>query len=80
MSDGVKITIPAERTDGDEEEVYHVSTDQATRIAAQLISGIAYEYINGTPDLADDFDTRRDMKRSALGEVKNELYGPYERM
>lgn len=80
MSKGVMITIPEDCTTGDVDEVYYLSTDQATNIAAQLINGIAQEYINGTQDLEDNFDTRRDMKRSALGEVKNEMYGPYERM
>ena len=80
MSDGVKITIPEDRTEGEGKETYHVSTDQAADIAASLIDGIASEYITGTEDLVNDHDTRRSMRRQALNQVKDELYGPYARM
>lgn len=80
MSDGIRIMIPAERTESGEIETYHVSADQAKSIAKQAIDGMALEYINGTEDLHDDHDTRRSMRKQALSEVKDELYGPYGRM
>lgn len=80
MSDGVPLTIPGTRTQNGEPQTVHVSTDEAAEIAAQLVRGMASEYITGTEDLYDDHDTRVDMERQALGEVKNELYrGPYSR-
>lgn len=80
MSDGVAITIPSDRTEGNGCETFHVSADQAADIAADIIDGMAFEYINGTEDLHDDHDTRRGMRKQALAEVKDELYGPYGRM
>lgn len=73
MSDGIQITIPADRTESGERETFYVSDDQAISIAARIVEGSATEIINGNEDFYDDPDTRRSLQREALSKIKAEL-------
>ena len=80
MSDGVPISIPAERTEPGERLHYNVSADEALQIAVGALDGIVQERINGDEDLVNDHDTRRALKKEVLSELREEFSEPYMRI
>ena len=78
MSDGVKVRIPANRTESGSDEYFWLSVDEAAELAGSIAQGIAHEWIRGQhPEEWGDFDLQRGMKQQAIQLIEEETFDAY---